>query len=249
MNWKRTNRRNQKLRMIKVKGKHVILSLVCLVLGFMIAFSYHFTQKEINQKNTNLTSKQWEKTLDLRNQLIEIEELNRKLQKELNRKQDKVLENEKDLSKEAEAYLNLAEDAEKYRMFLGKVKVKGQGVMVQLSDGAYDPKEENINNYLVHEHHVFKVINELYISGAAAIAINGQRLTSQSYIICDGPVITVDGIQHPAPFVITAIGDPEVLTSALNLTGGVKDQLVNDNIVFTLEKQNEIILNPILGNS
>jgi Na+-translocating ferredoxin:NAD+ oxidoreductase RnfG subunit len=46
-----------------VKGKHVILSLVCLVLGFMIAFSYHFTQKKINQKNTNLTSKQWEKNL------------------------------------------------------------------------------------------------------------------------------------------------------------------------------------------
>ena len=130
--------------MIKVKGKHVILSLVCLVLGFMIAFSYHFTQKEINQnqKNTNLSSKQWEKTLDLRNQLIELEELNRKLQKELYQKQEKVLQNEKDLSKEAEVFSTLAEDAEKYRMFLGKVKVKGQGVMVQLSDGAYDPNEQ-----------------------------------------------------------------------------------------------------------
>jgi uncharacterized protein YlxW (UPF0749 family) len=134
-------------------------------------------------------------------------------------------------------------------MFLGKVKVKGQGVSVQLSDGAYDPHEDNINNYLVPEHHVFKVVNELYISGASAIAINGQRLTSHSYIICNGPVITVDGIQHPAPFVITAIGDPEVLTAALNLTGGVKDQLVNDNIVFTLEEKSEIILNPILGQS
>ncbi|MFH7445066.1 DUF881 domain-containing protein, partial [Pseudomonas syringae pv. tagetis] len=87
---------------------------------------------------------------------------------------------------------------------------------------------------------VFKVINELYISGASGIAVNGQRLSSQSYIICDGPVITVDGIQHPAPFVVTAIGDPDVLSSALNLTGGVKDQLVNDNIVFSLEKKSEI---------
>ena len=130
--------------MIKVKGKHVILSLVCLVLGFMIAFSYHFTQKEINQnkKNTNLSSKQWEKTLDLRNQLIELEELNRKLQKELYQKQEKVLQNEKDFSKEAEIFSTLAEDAEKDPMFLGKVKVKGQGVMVQLSDGAYDPNEK-----------------------------------------------------------------------------------------------------------
>ena len=214
----------------------------------MIAFSYHLTQKENQKEQPNLSGKQWEKTIDLRNQLIAQEETNRKLQKELEQKQEKVLENEKNLSKEAQVFFNLAEDAEKYRMFLGKVKVKGKGVKVTLADGAYDPKDDNVNNYLVHEFHVFKVVNELYISGAAAVAINGQRLTSHSYINCNGPVITVDGIQHPAPFIISAIGDPDVLSSALNLTGGTKDQLVNDNIVFTLEKQNEIVLNPILGN-
>jgi len=236
------------LSKIRVKGKHVVLSLVCLVLGFLIAFSYHLTQMEMNKGNPNVSDGQWEQTLALRNQLISEEKSNRELQKELNQKQDLVLKNEKDLSKEAEVYENLAEDAEKYRMFLGKVKVKGKGVKITLTDGAYDPKEDNINNYLVHEHHVFKVVNELYISGAAAVAINGQRLTSHSYIICNGPVITVDGIEHPAPFIISAIGDPEVLSSSINLIGGVKDQLVNDNIVFTLEKDDEIVLDPILGS-
>ncbi|MEH7353022.1 DUF881 domain-containing protein [Neobacillus drentensis] len=236
------------MKQIKVKGKHFILSLVCLVLGFMLAFSYHLTQKENQTENRDISGKQYEKTLALRNQLIAQEETNRKLQKELKQKQDKVLKNEKDLAKEAQVFLNIAEDTEKYRMFLGKVKVKGKGVKITLSDGAYDPKEDNVNNYLVHEHHVFKVVNELYISGAAAVAINGQRLTSHSYIICNGPVITVDGVPHPAPFIITAIGEPDVLSSALNLSGGVKDQLVNDNLVFTLEKVNEIVLDPILGS-
>lgn len=214
----------------------------------MIAISYHLTQKQRQNEPPGLSGNQYEKTLGLRNQLIAQEETNRKLQRELNQKQDKVLKNEKNLAKEAQVFHNLAEDAEKYRMFLGKVKVKGKGIKVTLSDGAYDPKEENVNNYLVHEQHVFKVVNELYISGAAAVAINGQRLTSQSYIVCNGPVITVDGVPHPAPFIITAIGEPDVLISSLNLSGGVKDQLVNDNIVFTLEKDNEIILNPILGS-
>ncbi|MFB5194085.1 DUF881 domain-containing protein [Neobacillus sp. KR4-4] len=233
---------------IRVKGKHVVLSLVCLVLGFLMAFSYHLTQLEMNKGKPNVSDGQWEQTLALRNQLINEEKTNRELQKELSQKQDLVFKNEKDLSKEAEVYENLAEDAEKFRMFLGKVKVKGKGVKITLTDGAYDPKEDNINNYLVHEHHVFKVVNELYISGAAAVAINGQRLTSHSYIICNGPVITVDGIEHPAPFIISAIGDPEVLSSSINLIGGVKDQLVNDNIIFTLEKDNEIVLDPILGS-
>jgi uncharacterized protein YlxW (UPF0749 family) len=231
---------------MKVKGKHVILSLVCLVLGFMIAFSYQSTQEE--SKQSNITDKQWQRNLSLRNQLIEQEEINRELQKELKEKQEKVLEIEKELSKEAQVFFNLAEDTEKYRMYLGKVKVKGKGVEVTLADGDYDPEEENVNNYIVHEHHVFKVINELYISGASAVAVNGQRLSADSYIVCNGPVITIDGFQHPAPFVITAIGESEVLTSALDLTGGIKDQLVNDNITVTIAKKESVVLNPILGN-
>jgi uncharacterized protein YlxW (UPF0749 family) len=237
------------LKMLKVKGNHVILSLVCLVLGFIMAFSFHLTQMQYGEEKPKLSDKQYGKTLALRDQLIAQEEINRKLQRELNQKQEKVQKNEKELAQEAEVFLDLAKDTEKYRMFLGKVKVKGKGVRISLSDGAYNPKEDNVNNYLVHEHHVYKVVNELYISGAAAVAINGQRLTSHSYIVCNGPVITVDGIEHPAPFVITAIGDPDVLASSINLTGGVKDQLVNDNIVFSLEKDSELVFNPILGNS
>jgi uncharacterized protein YlxW (UPF0749 family) len=236
------------LKILKVKGNHVILSLVCLVLGFIMAFSYHLTQMENKEEKPKLSDNQYKKTLALRDQLIAQEEINRNLQKELNEKQEKVQKNEKGLAKETQVFQELAEETEKYRMFLGKVKVKGKGVKITLSDGAYDPKEDNVNNYLVHEHHVYKVVNELYISGAAAVAINGQRLTSHSYIVCTGPVITVDGTPYPAPFEITAIGDPDVLSSSINLTGGVKDQLVNDNIVFSLEKDNELILNPILGN-
>ncbi|MDZ5470705.1 DUF881 domain-containing protein [Bacillus sp. 31A1R] len=230
---------------MKVKGRYVILSLVCLVLGYIMAFSYHLTKKE--NSSSPITNSQWERDMQLRNQLIDLEKTNRSLQKELKEKQDKLLEIEKDLAKEEQVFFNLAEDAEKFRMYLGKVKVKGKGVKVTLADGDYNPDEKNINNYIVHEHHVFKVVNELYISGASAIAINGQRLQHNSYILCNGPVIEIDGTQHPAPFEITAIGDPEVLSSALNLTGGVKDMLVNENVQFTLEKKDEIKLEPILG--
>jgi uncharacterized protein YlxW (UPF0749 family) len=230
---------------MKVMGKHVVLSLVLLVLGFMIAFSYNITN---NERTADINKNSWEKEYQLRKQLIEQEEKNRKLQQEILEKQEKITNIEKELAQEEQVFFNLVEDTEKYRLFLGKVKVKGKGVEVTLADGEYDAAEENVNNYIVHEHHIFKVINELYISGATAIAINGQRLKHNSYIVCNGPVINVDGNQQPAPFVITAIGDPNVLESALNITGGVKDQLVNENILFTLEKKDEIILDPILGS-
>ncbi|RIW36324.1 DUF881 domain-containing protein [Bacillus salacetis] len=233
---------------MKVKVRHVTLSLVCLVLGFILAFSYSLANSE-KKERAQLTDGQWQREDKLRSQLIGFQENNSDLQNEVYEKQQKVVDIEKELSQEKQIYFNLAEDAEKYRMFLGKVKVEGPGVSVTLSDSQYNPDDPNVNNYIVHEHHVYKVINEMYIAGASAVAINGQRLKHDSYILCTGPVITVDGVTYSAPFEITSIGDPEVLSSALNLTGGVKDQLVNENIDFSLKKENKLVFEPIISES
>lgn len=227
----------------KLNSRHVILSLVFLVLGFIISFSYQITKNE--SKDREITSTEWERDAQLRSQLVAIEQRNLELQKNLFSKQAQITEIEKRLSLEESLYSDLAKEAENYRMFLGKVPVKGQGITVTLSDGMYNPLDTNVNNYLVHEQHVFKVINELYISGANAISINGKRITAQSYIICNGPVIEVDGKQYPAPFVVSAIGQADTMFSALNILGGVKDQLVNDNLIISIEKESEITMESI----
>ncbi|MBA9024959.1 MULTISPECIES: DUF881 domain-containing protein [Bacillaceae] len=229
-----------------IKGRKVILSIVSLILGFMVAFSYNLTKQK--QREAAIVNQTWDREYELRKQLIEQEKVNRKLSEELRKKQAQVTNIEKDLSQEKESLFKLAEEAEKYRMFLGKIKVRGPGLSVTLSDGTAAKVDDNINDYLVHEQHVFKVINELYISGAEAVAVNGQRLNHDSYIVCNGPVITVDGQQYPAPFVITAIGNTNVLEASLNLAGGVKDQLVNENIIFTILKQNEVEMEPIFSS-
>lgn len=231
-----------------MKVKYVVISFVLLVFGFILAFSYSQSSKE-KSSVANITDRQYTKENDLRKQLIRQQDENSDLQKELFAKQEKVREMEKDLSNEEQIFFNLAEDAEKYRMFLGKIKVQGPGLEVKLEDSEYRPEDENPNHYIVHEHHIFKVINEMLIAGASAIAINGQRINHNSYIVCTGPVITVDGNQFPAPFSISALGDSDVLVSALTMTGGIRDQLVNDNIVFSIEKKKQIMLEPILGES
>jgi uncharacterized protein YlxW (UPF0749 family) len=219
----------------------MIMTLVALVFGFMISYSYHLTSEQTS--NSKLTSIQYERDMQLRNELIQQEEKNQVLQNQLDEKQKRLLEIEQDLSTETLSYYNLTEDTEKYRMYLGKVNVKGSGVQVTLADAEYNPQEHHANQYIVHEHHVFKVINELNISGASAIAVNGQRLSHDSYILCNGPVIEIDGYQHPAPFVITAIGDAETMEATLNIKGGVKDILVNENVQFSIEKIDDMVIN------
>lgn len=230
---------------MKVKGKHVVLSFVCLVLGFMISFSYQFTKEQM--ESSHVTEQQWNEETKIRTELNEQNE-NNELQLKLIEKQNQIQAIEEDLAKEEQEqiYYNLVEEVEKYRMVVGEIGVKGPGVSVTLEDSSYVPSGQDVNNYLVHESHLFKVINELYVSGAQAVSVNGKRLSHDSYLYCNGPVVVVDGKPYPAPFVITAIGDPDVLIPALNMNGGITDQLIQDNIVVKIENKTQIQMDPLL---
>ncbi|THE14543.1 DUF881 domain-containing protein [Bacillus timonensis] len=164
-------------------------------------------------------------------------------------KQNQIQAIEEELAKEEQEqiYYNLVEEVEKYRMVVGEIGVKGPGVVVTLEDASYVPSGQDVNNYLVHESHLFKVINELYVSGAQAVSVNGKRLQSNSFIYCNGPVVVVDGAPFPAPFVISAIGDPDVLVPALNMNGGITDQLIQDNIVVKIENKAQIEMDPLIN--
>lgn len=229
--------------MKKIRGNDVLLSLVCLVLGFMLSFSYQYTKNQ--SEKPNMTDGQWQKEYEYRKLLIHAQKENRKLKEELAKKQEKVRKMEAALANKKESYVDLVKQAEQLRMYVGKVKVRGKGIEVTLSDASYVPNEQNATNYIVHEQHVFQVVHELLISGAEAIAVNGQRISHRSYIVCNGPVIEIDGTQHAAPFVISAIGDPNVLASALNIAGGVKDQLTSDHVVVDIQQKENITLDPV----
>ncbi|MFX3622641.1 MAG: DUF881 domain-containing protein [Ectobacillus sp.] len=226
---------------MKTKGHYVLLSLVCLVLGFMISYSYATTAKKQQHERRD---REWDREYKLRSMLIEQEERNRDLQQKVASLQKKVRQEEEKLANQQNRLSGSVEEANKLRLYLGKVKTKGQGIEITLADASKIPGDKNINNYLVHDGHIQAVLHELYASGASAVAINGQRLTSHSYATCIGPVINVDGTEHPAPFVITAIGNQEVLQKSLNLRGGVIDQLIRDNIAVKLQTKSEIVMEP-----
>jgi uncharacterized protein YlxW (UPF0749 family) len=222
-----------------VVNKRIIFSLVCLVLGFILAYSYSLSSSK-KLSGEPVSSKYFEQEERYREDLIEQKERNKELATELAARQQQVREIEMSLSGSEEQYESLIQEAEDLRLILGVLPATGEGVKIQLEDAEYDPASVNPNDYIVHESHVFQVLNELKISGSEAITINGQRLNANSYIKCNGPVITIDGQQFPAPFVIEAIGDPSVLVPSLQLSGGVLDQLVNDNIVVTIEEKSKI---------
>jgi len=229
---------------MKVKGKHVIYSLILLIVGFLLSYSYHYTTKE--DKLERYSMSEWEKKDQLRDEILQVQNENKALFERLKQLQAEVREFEKAEAENENTVKELVEELENLRMVTGAVKVKGPGVVVSLRDASYIPDEDNPNHYIVHEEHLQEVINELVVSGAEAISINNQRISFNSYILCIGPVVEVDGVQYNAPFKIAAIGDPDKLYSALNLKGNVKDRLVQYGIEVAIEKESEIVMEPLL---
>lgn len=220
--------------------KQFELLIVCITTGFIIGYSYN--QAKDNRQTSAIKSELFEQEDSYREELIEQQERNKELTEEANMLQDKIRHYEKKFASNEKDSKKLVQEAEDLRLLLGDLNSEGKGIRITLQDGDYDPKSANPNDYIVHESHVFKLLNELKISGAQAIAINGQRVMANSYIRCNGPVITIDGKQHPAPFVIEAIGDSGTLRASLNLSGGVVDQLLNDNIVVSLEENQKLMM-------
>lgn len=221
------------------RGK-IILSVVSLTLGFILAFSFSVSQKRNQEVAVN--SATFGQTESVRQELIEQKERNKELSEELRDVQETIREYEQQAGSNTSSLDELVKEAEALRLLTGEVSVKGEGYRVQLEDGEYDPDQVNPNDYIVHEGHVFMVINELKIAGAEAVSVNGKRIHETSYIRCTGPVITVDGETFPAPFVIEAIGNSSTLSEAVELSGGILDQLKGQQIRIQTEKVSELMM-------
>ncbi|MEX3744586.1 DUF881 domain-containing protein [Lysinibacillus xylanilyticus] len=230
-----------------ISRKQFELLIVCVTMGFIVGYSYN--QAKDNRDAGASDAELFEQEESYREELIAQQERNKELSEELTALQEKIRKYEKSFVASKKDYTKLVEEAEDLRLLLGDLNAEGKGIRITLQDGDYDPKSANPNDYIVHESHVFKLLNELKISGAQAIAINGQRVLANSYIRCNGPVITIDGKQHPAPFVIEAVGDSATLMASLNLNGGIVDQLVNDNIVVSLEEEQKLLMPKVIVES
>lgn len=89
----------------------------------------------------------------------------------------------------------------------GTVAVHGPGLRVTLDDAAQGPNR-------VLDRDVQTVVNALWAAGAEAIAIDGQRLTSESAIRQAGDAILVNFQPVTAPYDVEALGDPVALDAS-----------------------------------
>jgi len=211
----------------------ISVSLTSLILGFL--FSLQFKSQAEQRKSipsrrieelTIMLKESEEKRLDLESTIITLKSEIEKIKKT--------------------GYIN---EDNSTKILTGFYPLEGKGIIVTINDSKVPLENgENPNNSIVHNEDLLKITNELYSGGAEAIAINNQRLISNSEITCAGPTILVNKTRITPPFVILAIGNQDNMISTLEMRGGILETLKFFGLEIKIEKKDKILIPAYNGN-
>jgi uncharacterized protein YlxW (UPF0749 family) len=112
---------------------------------------------------------------------------------------------------------------EQARIAAGLAPLTGPGIVIQLSDSsAAVPPDGNARDYLASGRDVLVVVEELWLAGAEAIAVNGERITVATAIVDIGGSVLVNSAYVTAPYQVAAIG-PADMFERLSRSAGFVD--------------------------
>lgn len=215
------------------------VTLICVVLGVTIGIQ----AKSVKLQKSVYTI---DRVSELSSQLTSLQNENESLKEQLNASMKKVSEYEATIAEGSDALQSIMKNMEEIRMEAGRTAVTGRGITVTLNDSKKATTTEGVEQsaFLVHAEDILSVVNELFSAGAEAVSINGQRFVANSSVRCAGSVVNVNGVKIAAPFVISAIGDPDILEAALAFPGGVMDSLRPWGIELEIKKSEKIDIAP-----
>jgi uncharacterized protein YlxW (UPF0749 family) len=94
----------------------------------------------------------------------------------------------------------------------------GPGVAVTLSDApeeVINSTSQDLNLLVVHQQDIQAVVNAMWVGGASAVTVQGQRLVTTTGIKCEGNAVQLQGVPYPQPYVIEAVGNQAELLRAI----------------------------------
>lgn len=121
----------------------------------------------------------------------------------------------------------LNQEIEDARIAAGLVAIEGPGLVLQLTDASGPlPPGANPADALVRSDDIRTLVDELWLAGAEAIAVNGERVTVSTAILDIGGSVLVNAAYLAPPYQIAAVG-PAGLYGRLTASVGFVDFVVN----------------------
>jgi len=198
-------------------GKGYIISMGVLFLFIGITISSYSKNKIETESLKKAPSRQLEELVAL---LKESENKKTDLENQLNTLRKNINSAQKS-SKSSLSKLQL----EKIYRLAGITEIKDKGIIITIDDSKSSKMASSNNDGLIHSDDLLKLINELKSAGSTAISVNNQRLVTTSEIVESGGSIMINQTRLSSPYIIKAIGDPEILKASLEFRGSIVEYL------------------------
>lgn len=223
--------------MEKTKNRVPII-LVSIFLGIIL--SIQFKTIDSSQAHGALPT---QRAQDLANELKRVQSDKEALENRIFELEDKIEQYELEGVDNNTYAENLYNDAMRYRMLAGYVDLEGPGIILEINDPSNDINFNQGYYSIVDELElILQVISILNAADAEAISINDQRYTSFTEIVRAGEHIEINGVSNNSPIIIKAIGNPDILESALAIKRGIVWQLRNYNYIVNLSSEENVVI-------
>lgn len=131
---------------------------------------------------------------------------------------------ERDALLEARAAASSPADLAGAEAWVGLEAVRGPGLRVSLADAPASAATRSgvtPDDLVVHQQDLEAYVNALWEGGAEAMMMQDQRVMAGTAYRCVGNTLLLQGRVHSPPFVVSAIGDAQRMTAALDAAPGV----------------------------
>jgi uncharacterized protein YlxW (UPF0749 family) len=214
-------------RLRTIPSWQITLGFALLALGFLIAAQLAAQGPRIRyttQERTPLV----ETAIELQRQHDQLRDQITDL-----RKQIAALEEQGQGTTELVRELN--HQLEQARIAAGLIPLAGTGLVLQLNDSSLPiPDGADEADYLVTARDIRTVVAELWLAGAEAISVNGERITVSTGILDIGHTILINSAYLSPPYQVSAIGPPDLLEQ-LGLSAGWRDFIQTRRGTFGLD--------------
>ena len=175
---------------------------------------------------------------------------NERLVRELERTRLAVSRDRQTALRLTERGAGLARSLSRLEAATGAGAVRGPGMSVRLEEaptgdvgGATDPRNVDDGDNRVSDRDLQTLVNEVWAAGAEAVSVNGQRLTALSAIRSAGEAVLVDYRPLAPPYVVLAVGPPQMRETFVSGFGGSYLQVLRDyGITYAVDDRDQVLL-------
>ncbi|MEO8555512.1 MAG: DUF881 domain-containing protein [Actinomycetota bacterium] len=200
---------------------NALAALLAITLGFAVA-----TQVRQNQAEDLGSLRQSELVTILDNATQQASRLDQNV-RELQATRDQLVSG----STSGAAALKAAQERlDVLRVLAGTTQAHGPGITMTI----YDPDAKMTSVQLLD------AIEELRDAGAEAIQVGDVRVVASSYLSQSGSGIGIDGVPVASPYHLLAIGDPQTLSSAMEIPGGLSETVRGLGADISIKQQTDL---------